>query len=40
MDHEVLDSPRMIVKLEEMNIRQENPKADPETKNMKESEKE
>jgi hypothetical protein len=29
MDHEVLDFPRMIAKLEEMNMRQENPKADP-----------
>jgi hypothetical protein len=28
MDHEVLDCPRMIVKLEGMNVRQENPKAD------------
>jgi hypothetical protein len=31
MDHAVLDFPRMIVKLEGMNLRQENPKADPET---------
>jgi hypothetical protein len=38
MDHEVLDFPRMIAKLEEMNMRQENPKVDPETKIMKESE--
>jgi hypothetical protein len=30
MDHEVLDFPRMIAKLEEMNMRQENPKEDPE----------
>jgi hypothetical protein len=29
MNHEVLDFPRMISKLESMNIRQENPKADP-----------
>jgi hypothetical protein len=28
MDHEVLDFPRMIAKLESMNIRQENPKTD------------
>jgi hypothetical protein len=40
MDHEVLDCPRMIAKLEEMNMRQENPKADPETKIMTESQKE
>jgi hypothetical protein len=31
MDHEVLDFPRMIDKLEKMNMRQENPKVDPET---------
>ena len=30
MDHEVLDFPRMIARLEEMNLNQENPKADPE----------
>jgi hypothetical protein len=30
MDHEVLDCPRMIAKLEGMNMNQENPKADPE----------
>jgi hypothetical protein len=30
MDHEVLDFPRMIAKLEGMNLSQENPKADPE----------
>jgi hypothetical protein len=30
MDHEVLDCPRMIAKLERMNLNQENPKADPE----------
>jgi hypothetical protein len=30
MDHEVLDCPRMISNLEEMNMRQENPKVDPE----------
>jgi hypothetical protein len=40
MDHEVLDCPRMIAKLEEMNMRQENPKADPETKIMTETQKE
>jgi hypothetical protein len=36
MDHEVLDCPIMIAKLEEMNMRQENPRADPETKIMEE----
>jgi hypothetical protein len=30
MDHEVLDFPRMIAKLERMNLNQENPKEDPE----------
>jgi hypothetical protein len=30
MDHEVLDFPRMIDKLEGKNMKQENPKADPE----------
>jgi hypothetical protein len=30
MDHEVLDFPRMIAKLEGMNMRQENPKVDLE----------
>ena len=39
MDHEVLDCPKMIAKLEGMNMRKENPKADPETKIMTESEK-
>jgi hypothetical protein len=29
LDHEVLDFPRMIAKLERMNLNQENPKADP-----------
>ena len=37
MDHEVLDFPRMISKLEGMNMRQEKPKADPKTKIMTES---
>jgi hypothetical protein len=36
MDHEVLDFPRIIAKIEEMNMRQENPKADPETTIMEE----
>jgi hypothetical protein len=40
MDHEVLDCPRMIAKLEGMNMRQENPKADPETTIMAEPQKE
>jgi hypothetical protein len=40
MDHEVLDCPRMIAKLEGMNMREENPKADPETKIMTNSQKE
>jgi hypothetical protein len=40
MDHEVLDCPRVIAKLEGMNMRQENPKADPETKIMTEPQKE
>jgi hypothetical protein len=30
MDHEVLDFPRMITKLEGMNLNQENLKVDPE----------
>jgi hypothetical protein len=34
MDHEVLDFPRMIAKVERMNMNQENPKADPETEIM------
>jgi hypothetical protein len=34
MNHEVLDCPRMIANLESMNIRQENPKVDPETKDI------
>jgi hypothetical protein len=36
MDHEVLDFPRMMAKLESMNIRQENPKEDPKTKAIEE----
>jgi hypothetical protein len=41
MDHEVLDCPRMIAKLEKMNLNQENPKEDIETmaEPQKESEK-
>jgi hypothetical protein len=34
MNHQVLDCPRMIVKVERMNNNQENPKADLETKIM------
>ena len=34
MDHEVLDCPRMIAKVEKMNMRQENREDDQETKNM------
>jgi hypothetical protein len=40
MDHEVLDFPIMIGKLEGMNTRQENPKADLETMIMVEPQKE
>jgi hypothetical protein len=40
MNHEVLDFPRMIAKLESMNIRQENPKVDPKTKAIEEPQKE
>jgi hypothetical protein len=40
MDHEVLDCPRMIAKLEEMNIRKENHKVDPKTTIMAEPQKE
>ena len=29
LDHKVLDCPRMISKLERMNLNEENPKADP-----------
>ena len=40
MDHEVLDCPRMIAKVERMNMRQENPEEDQETKTMEEPQKE
>ena len=40
MDHEVLDCPRMIVKIEEMNMRQKKPRANLETKIMEEPQKE
>jgi hypothetical protein len=39
VDHEVLDFPRMIAKLDGMNLNQENPKADPETKSIAEPQK-
>jgi hypothetical protein len=40
MDHEVLDFPRMIAKLEGMNLHKENPKVDLEiAEPQKESEK-
>jgi hypothetical protein len=38
MDHEVLDCPRMIAKVEKMNMRQENLEEGQETKNQKELE--
>jgi hypothetical protein len=40
MDHEVLDFPRMISKVERMNMNQQNPKADPEIEIMTEPQKE
>jgi hypothetical protein len=40
MDHEVLDCPRMIAKVERMNMRPENPEEDQETKIMVEPQKE
>jgi hypothetical protein len=40
MNHEVLECPRMIAKIESMNIRQENPKEDPETNAIEEPQKE
>jgi hypothetical protein len=40
MDHEVLDCPRMIAKIERMNLNEENPKEDLEiVEPQKESEK-
>jgi hypothetical protein len=40
LDHEVLDFPRMIAKLERMNLNEKNPKANPEiVETQKESEK-
>ena len=40
MDHEVLDCPRIIAKVEIMNMRQENPEEGQETKIMVEPQKE
>jgi hypothetical protein len=40
MDHDILDFPRMISKVERVNMRQENPKDDQETVTMKEPQKE
>jgi hypothetical protein len=40
LDHEVLDFPRMIAKVERMNMNQENPKVDLVTEIMTESQKE
>jgi hypothetical protein len=40
MDHEVLDFPRMVAKVERMNMRQENPEEDQETNIMEKPQKE
>jgi hypothetical protein len=40
MDHEVLDCARMIAKVGQMNMRQENPEEGQETKNMLKNQKE
>jgi hypothetical protein len=40
MDHEFLDFPRMIAKVEKMNMRQENYETRQETKDMIEPQKE
>jgi hypothetical protein len=40
MDHEVLDCPRMIAKVERMNMRQEDHEKGQETKTMEEPQKE
>jgi hypothetical protein len=40
MDHEVLDCPRMIAKVEKMNMKQENDETSQETKDMIEPQKE
>jgi hypothetical protein len=36
MDHEVLDFPRMMDKIERMNMRQEDPEKDQDTKTVAE----
>jgi hypothetical protein len=40
MDHEVMDFPRMIAKVERMNMRQEKHEEDQETETMAEPQKE
>jgi hypothetical protein len=40
MDHEVLDFPRMITRLEKLNMEQANPEGDQETKIITETQKE
>jgi hypothetical protein len=40
MDHEVLDFPRMIARLEKLNMEQENSEGDQETKIIEEPQKE
>jgi hypothetical protein len=40
MNHEVLDFPRMIARLEKMNMEQENPEEDQKTKIIVETQKE
>jgi hypothetical protein len=40
MDHEVLDCPRMIARLEKMNMEQANPEGDQETKIIEETQQE
>jgi hypothetical protein len=40
MDHEVLDFPRMIARLEKLNMEQANPQGDQETKIIVETHKE
>jgi hypothetical protein len=40
MDHEVLDCSRMIARIEKLNMEQENPEGDQETKIIEETQKE
>ena len=40
MDHEVLDCPIMIARLEKMNMEKENPRGDQETEIIEEPQKE